>query len=67
MPRNLDVHHERFKYLCYVTVLDVNRWTALHKLSFIDGEITSHFLHKQTENGASLSADPRLKTSKVFS
>ena len=66
MLRNPDVRRERFQSPCYVTVLQANRWTALHKLSFVAGEITSHFLHKQTENGASLSTDPRLKTSKVF-
>ena len=52
--------------LRYVTVLYANWWTALHKLSFVAGKITSHFLRKQTEIGASLSTDPRLKTSKVF-
>ena len=52
--------------LRYVTVLYANWWTALHKLSFVAGKITSHFLRKQTEIGASLSTDPRLKTGKVF-
>jgi hypothetical protein len=69
MLRNPDVHRERFRYhvtLRYLTVLHANWWTALHKLSFVAGKITSHFLHKQTEIGASLSTDPRLKTSKVF-
>ena len=60
------MHRECFQCPRYVTLRYFMRTDEPRNTSFVAGKITSHFLHKQTDVGASLSTDPRLKTSKVF-